>query len=193
MQDFERWLGEGDLTSDGRTDEIVTIVLNTPEAIGDLMDCLESQNPVVRAHTADALEKIGREKPEIFLPFIHRLLIAAEKDPLDTVQWHLAMLFGHLVLFEELIDPLTAALIEDLNKGGGFTKSWAMASLCVIGRLYPDYQGRIVGEISRFQTSSMPSVRKRAEKAMEILLKGGTIPENWVKNPAVQAKLALDE
>ena len=151
MNDFERWLAEGDLTSDGRANEIVDIVLESPIYIADLLACLQSENPVVRGHAADVIEKIGREKPEIYLPHIHRLIKSAEEDPVDMVQWHLAMLFGHLALFEDYLDPLLATLNEQLQKGGAFVKTWAMASLCMIARLYPGYQARIVGEISKLK------------------------------------------
>ena len=189
MNHFERWLAEGDLTSDGRADEIAAVVLQKPEEIEALIACLDSENPNVKGHAADALEKIGRHKPEIFLPFIHRLFKATEEDPVDMVQWHLAMLLGYLALFEELVEPILAALTQDLNKGGGFTKSWAMVSLCVIARLYPDHQARILGEISKYKTSSMPAVRKRAENVIEILVEDRPLPEDWVKCPAIQAKL----
>ena len=191
MNDFTRWLAEGDLTSDGRSNEVVEIVLKSPAQIDNLIACLASDNPVVRGHAADAMEKIGREKPEIFLPYAHRLLTAAEEDPVDMVQWHLAMLFGHLTLFEELIDPMLAALIELLHKDNAYAKTWAMTSLCIIARLYTEYQARIVGEISNYKSIDMPSVRNRAEKSLEIILKGRPFPEKWVKNPAIQAQLNL--
>lgn len=189
MDDFTRWLAEGDLTSDGRADEIVAIVLKSPGFIKDLVAGLGSDNSVIRGNAADAVEKIGREAPELLLPFMHRLLQAAQEDPLDKVQWHLAMLFGYMALFEELIDPIFAALTHDLDQGGGFTKSWAMTSLCIIACLYPDYQACVVGAVSKYKTSSMPSVRSRAEKVLETLLEGQPVPENWVKCPAIQAKL----
>jgi len=123
MNSFERWLAEGDLTKDGQSDEVVEVVLKTPSRIEDLIACLNVENPVVRGHTADAIEKICREKPEIFLPYIHRLLRAAKEDSLDSVQFHLAMTFGHLALFEELVDPILAALIDLLHAKGAFTQS----------------------------------------------------------------------
>jgi hypothetical protein len=191
MNHFESWLAEGDLTSDGRADEIAAIVLQNPEELEALIACLDSENPNVRGHAADAMEKIGRQKPELFLPFIHRLLKATEKDPVDMVQWHLAMLLGYMALFKEHIDPILAALIQDLNVGGGYTKSWAMVSLGIIARLFPDRQALILDAVSKFKTSSMPAVRKRAEIVLGTLLEGKSLPEDWVKCPAIQAKLSL--
>ncbi len=191
MNDFADWLAEGDLTSDGRSDEVVDIVLKSPSFVEDLIKCLDSQNPVVRGHAADAIEKISREKPEIFLPHIHRLLLAAKKDPVDMVQFHLAMSFGHLALFAELVDHLLAALVDLLQAEGAFTKTWAIASLGIIARLYPNYQARIVGEISKLTEARQSSVRKRAEMSLKCLLEEEPFPENWVKSPAIQAKMSL--
>jgi len=101
------------------------------------------------------------------------------------------MLFGHLAVFEELVDPILAALIKLLAAEGAYYTAWAMSSLVIYARLYPYYQARILGKISKYQQGEKPSVRNRAKKALKILLEDKLIPENWVKNAAVQAKLRL--
>ena len=129
MNKIRKWLAEGDLTSDGHANDVVQIINNNPEKIDDLLACLENPDKVVRGHAADAIEKIGREKPEIYLPHMHILLERAIQDHLSMVQWHLAMLFGHLAIYEALIDPIISVLLNLLTLESAMTVTWSMASL----------------------------------------------------------------
>ena len=88
--DIEKWLAEGDPTNDGRSDEVVSLVKNIPAAFEDVYACLQSPKP--RGHAADALEKIGRDRPDLFLPYIDQILLLIKEDTVPMVQWHSAML-----------------------------------------------------------------------------------------------------
>lgn len=189
MNKIRKWLAEGDLTSDGRANDVVQIIYDNPEKIDDLLVCLEDTNEVIRGHAADAIEKIGREKPEIYLPHMHILLERAIQDDLPMVQWHLAMLFGHLAIYEALIDPIISVLLDLLTSLSAMTVTWSMASLCIIAKLHPDYSPRVLGEISQFEESTKVSIKSRSREIKQILLEDKSIPKHWVKSPAVQAKL----
>lgn len=189
MNIFERWLAEGDLTSDGKSNEATAVILNNPIRVEQLVECFDSSDPIVRGHAANAAEKIAREKPEIFLPYMHILFKTAVQDPIGSVKQHLAMLFGHTAIFEELVNPSLMTLSTLLENQHAFTKIWAISSLCIIAALYPKYQPRVLGEIVQFEDSSKNSVCIRAQKAREILTEDSDFPEGWVKNLAIQAKI----
>ena len=189
MNKIRKWLAEGDLTSDGRANDVVQIINNNPEKIDDLLACLEDPDKVVRGHAADAMEKVGREKPEIYLPHMHILLEIAIQDDLPMVQWHLAMLFGHLAIYEALIDPIISVLLDLLTSVSAMTVTWSMASLCIIAKLHPDYSARVLGEILQFEESTKVSIKSRSREIKQILLEDKPIPKHWVKSPAIQAKL----
>ena len=176
MNVFARWLAEGDLTSDGKANEVADVILDNPVRVEQLLDCFESDDPVVRGHAADAAEKIAREKPEILLPYMHILFKTAVEDPIGMVKQHLAMLFGHTSIFEEWVDTSVTTLFKLLEDQHAFTKVWAISSLCIIAKLYPKYQPRILGEIVQLDESSKKSVRTRVQKAREILTGGADLP-----------------
>lgn len=189
MNVLARWLAEGDLDSEGRVDEVTDIVLENPVRIEELLECFNSENPVVRGHAADAAEKIGREKPEIFLPYMHILFRTALEDSVGLVKQHLAILFGHTVVFSELVDPNVAALFKLLDSQHNSTKIWAITSLCIVAKLYPEYKPRVLGEISQLEESPKKPVRVRARKALEILTEDADLPDGWVKSLPVQAMI----
>jgi hypothetical protein len=188
--DIEKWLAEGDLTNDGRADEIVALVSDTPDIFEDVFACLGSPNPVVRGHTADALEKIGRDQPALFLPHVDEILSILEKDTVPMVQWHLAMLLGHLALYPRYRERFVAALIPLAERGKSFTRSWAITSLAILARLEPELQPQAVSAISASARSGTAAMRKRAEKALAVLLEDADFPKGWVKSAEVRRMLA---
>jgi hypothetical protein len=188
--DIEKWLAEGDLTNDGRADEVVALVSNAPAVLEDVIACLGSPNPVVRGHAADALEKIGRDQPALFLPHVDEILRILEKDPVPMVQWHLAMLLGHLALYPQYRQRFTEALIPLVERGKSFTRSWAVTSLALLARLEPELQPQAVSAISAGTQLGSAAMRKRAEKALAVLLEGADFPKGWVKSAEVRRMLA---
>jgi HEAT repeat protein len=116
MNQLLQWLSEGDLRSDGLSNEIVKIVMQEPDLIDDLIEGLDHSDEVVRGHTADALEKIGRSRPDLLEGYIPKLLDCIQTDSVAMVKMHLAMIIGHLVVYEERADefvPALLALIHD--------------------------------------------------------------------------------
>lgn len=187
--DIEKWLAEGDLTNDGRADEVVSLVKELPAAFEDVFCCLQSPNPIVRGHAADALEKIGRDRPDLFLPHIDQILRTIKIDTVPMVQWHLAMLLGHLAVYPQYHQRLAEALIPLVAHGKSFTQSWAITSLAILARLSPNLQTEAVQAISDCQRSGSAALRKRAERALAALVQGGPFIKGWVKSPAVQRLL----
>jgi HEAT repeat protein len=190
MNDIERWLAEGSLNSDGRANEVVDLVMAQPDVLDDVLACLESANPVVRGHAADALEKIGRERPADFLLHITSLEKLALRDPVPMVKWHLAMLFGHLSIYPEHVPSLKETLLILLRDRHLFVQSWAITSLAIIARLYPDHYTEILNAIAPLAQSGSAARRKRAGKALVALTGPADFPKGWVKSRYVQDKLA---
>ncbi len=138
--DIEKWLAEGDLTNDGRANDVVDLVAENPDTFEDVFECLRSENPIVRGHAADAVEKIGRVSPEFFLPHVDEIITLLEEDHVPMLQWHLAMLLGHLAVFPQYPTLFVPVLIDLLDEDQLFTQSWAVTSLAIIARVAPEFQ-----------------------------------------------------
>jgi HEAT repeat protein len=77
-------------------DEAAAFVLHKPALMDELYCGLEDPEDVVRGRTADALEKVARERPDLLRAQIDGLIKTVESDPIPMVRWHIAMIFGHL-------------------------------------------------------------------------------------------------
>lgn len=190
MNQLLDWLSGGDARSDGEANQVAALVLQNPVAFEDLYACLSAADEVVRGRAADALEKVARLRPDLLrerLPELERLL---KRDPAIPVRFHLAMLLGHLAGDEALVGRLTASLLAALDDDSPFVRSWAIASLACIGRLYPAHNSTITGAIAARQRDPSAAVRTRVRKALAALTNPGVpFPAGWVKSERLRHKV----
>jgi hypothetical protein len=146
---------------------------------------------VVRGRVADALEKLARVRPDLLADRLPELKRIAEQDEVSMVRFHLVMLIGHLACDEDQVGEITLALLAALKDPGAFVKSWAIASLCIVGRVYPSQQASIAAEIAGLLGDPSIAVRTRARKALELLTNESLpFPLGWVKNEQLKHRVS---
>ena len=177
------WLSGGDLRSDGMANEAAEFVLKNPEIFDELFEGLSVSDDVVRGRAADALEKVSRRRPDLLVEHLPALIEVAEADHVPMVKMHLAMIFGQLAMYKERRGELIAILLALLDNRSVFTRSWAVASLCILARMYPEESPRILESIEPIQRDPSIAMRTRARKAIEILTDKNTFfPKGWIKS-----------
>jgi len=187
MSQILEWLSGGDLRSDGMADEVASAVLKSPELFDDLYAGLSEIDDVIRGRTSDALEKISRQRPDLIVDHLPELVALSSSDQVPMVKMHLGMIFGHLAHYEQHIDTLRSALFDLLDDESVFAKSWAIVSLCIIGRLYPQESQRIVNRISQLQRDNSVAIRSRVRKALDILTNpSAPFPKGWIKSDQIR-------
>jgi HEAT repeat protein len=188
---LRQWLGGGDLRSDGHANEVASFVEGHPEALEDLLAGLSDSSDVIRGRVADALEKVGRHHPDWVVPYLDSLIKTAGADPLPMVRWHLAMLLGHLAVYRDQVQAITGILQELLRDPSAFVRSWAVTSLCTIGRLYPERANGLLGDVAALHGDPSAAVRHRANRALRLLLDPSLpVPAGGIKSSRVNARLS---
>jgi len=183
MNQILEWLTGGDLRSDGMSNEVVTFVLDNIEVFDELFAGLSEPDDVVRGRTADALEKIARSRPEMFVRRLPELIEILMEDQLPMVRWHIAMTLGHLACYEERVDEISLALLDLLNDPSVFVRSWAIVSLCIIGRKYPRMRELIVGKVAPLRNDGSIAIRSKVRSALVILTNESVpFPDGWIKS-----------
>lgn len=129
MNQILTWLSGSDLRSDGMANEAAQFVLDNPQVFEDLFSGLSEPDDVIRGRTADALEKVSRDRPDLLIDHLQEMVDLAKTDPVPMVKMHLAMIFGHLAVYEESLELLISALFDLLADESVFTRSWAITSL----------------------------------------------------------------
>jgi HEAT repeat protein len=181
------WLSGGDLRSDGMANEAAQVVLENPRIFGDLLAGLDETDDVVRARTADVLEKVARERPDLLIGHLQQMIDLAGTEEVPAVKMHLAMIFGHLEVYEEMLEQLILVLYYLLEDDSVFTRSWAIASLCIIARKYPGENQRILKQLSQLQSDPSVAIRSRIAKAVVLLTNPEKeFPKGWIKSVHLQ-------
>jgi hypothetical protein len=183
MNQILTWLSGGDLRSDGMANEAAKFVIDNPQIFEDLYLGLFEVDDVIRGRTADALEKVARERPDLLIEHLPELVNLSATDHVSMVKMHLAMIFGHLAIYPGSVGQLTLALFDLLEDESVFTKSWAIASLCIIGRKYPQECQELVNRLSQLQGDHSIAIRSRVQKALIILTEPHSqFPMGWIKS-----------
>jgi hypothetical protein len=167
--------------------EAADFVLSNPAVFDELFEGLTVPDDVVRGRTADALEKIARTWPDPFRARIPKLIQIAKRDDVAMVKMHIAMLFGHLAIYEDKIDKLYDALLELLQAESVFARSWAIVSLCIIARKYPEKSDSIVNRLVQFKNDESAAIRSRVKHALHLLTnRSASFPKGWIKSEHLQ-------
>lgn len=96
MNDFEERLKGGHPNSLGNTVEVVQEVLVDNERFDELFQCYFSDDEVVRLRVSNAMKRICKDKFELLLPYIDRLLNEVANIDQASTQWTLSQLFLQL-------------------------------------------------------------------------------------------------
>jgi HEAT repeat protein len=162
--------------------EVVKVVLENPDMFDELFTGLSDSDDVIRGRAADALEKICRSRPDLFVDRLSELFQIVRRERVVMARFHIAMILGHLALYGDLADDIAEVLLELLNDKSAFVRSWAIVGLCIVGRKYPTSAGEIVTRISWLKQDASAAVRSRARKAVNLLIdENAPFPKGWIK------------
>lgn len=187
MNQLLEWLAGGNLRSDGQASEVADLVLQNPQLFDDLYEGLFVEDDVVRGRTAHALERISRSKPERLAAHMQQLIGVAKSDPVPMVRFHLAMLFGNLLVYEDQVETIKTVLLEMLGDESAFTRNWVISSLCILGRKYPREREVILQALSPYLSDASIAIRSRTEKALALLTdERQPFPPGWIKSEYLQ-------
>ena len=187
MNEIIVMLSGGGLISDGRANEAADRVLANPELFDRLVEGLFESDVVIRARTAHALERISRTHPEMLQELLSKFIEMASNDPVPMVRWHIAMIFGNMLLSVETVEEIIPVLFRMLEDPSVFVKSWALVSLTILGRQHKSMRKRIADHIRPLLKDRSIAIRSKAIKAVKILENGAEcIPTGWIKRRHVE-------
>ncbi len=187
MNQVLTWLSGGDLRSDGMANEVADFILENPTAFEDLFAGMSEEDAVVRGRAADAIEKVSRKRPDLLRDHVLEIRRIAQHEKVPLVNMHLAMIFGHLAVYPELVEQLLPALIFLLDDKSVFTRSWAIVSLCIMARKYPQVCQDVLGNLTPLQQDGSIAIRSRIKKAINLLTDPeAEFPKGWIKSEHLQ-------
>lgn len=165
----------GDPGSLRNVDLVVGAASGQPERLAELVECVFSEDVIVRMRASDALEKVCRARPGLVQPFVPRLLTEMSRIDQASVQWHLAQILTEVQLDERQRAEAIAILERNLDTSGDWiVTNLSLQALATFARTSPEVRARLTGRLHRYERSRYKSVASRARK---LLAEFGAGPE----------------
>lgn len=171
-------LAGGDRRSIGHSNQVVARVLEKPESFPELIECLWSDDPVVRMRAADAAEKVSLKRPDLLKPFKAELLGLADETTQAEVRWHLALMIPRLPLTRADRERAIARLRDFLNDRSSIVKTFALQGLVELSQgesnRRAEMQAEIMDLLQQFCSKGTPAMKARSRKLLKQLQKPGS-------------------
>ena len=169
---FMNILKGGHPNSLGKTVEVVETVLTNPERFEELFQCYSSDDEVVRFRTSNAMKRICKERKELLIPHIDRILEELPEINQASAQWTLAQLSNML---DSDMTKQQVEKAKDILKGNLINSSdWIVLNLTmeVLAKWSEkDYilSKWLIPHLKRLSQDERKSVSKRAQKYLRVL------------------------
>src|SRR5215472_1605911 len=160
-------LGGGDRRYIGRSNEVVKLVLRTPRRFAELIQCLWSEDPIVRMRAADAAEKASGPKPELLRHHKAELLgLLAEAEQIE-LRWHLAQMIPRLQLTQAERERALGALQLYLKDQSSIVRTFALQALADLSRSDAGLRSRVRGILEESMATGSAAMKARTRKLLK--------------------------
>jgi len=161
----------GDRRSIGNVDEVVTAVQKKPDLFKDLVGGLFDEDPVVRMRTADAMEKLSLENPQLLYPYKAELIGLARRTQQQELRWHAAQMIPRLKLTAKEEATVTEIFFDYLNDRSKIVVTFAMQALSDLALKKGAASDRVIRAIEKLSRTGSPAIQSRGKKLIEKLNK----------------------
>ncbi len=164
--DILELLKGGDGRSIGRADEVATAVLKNLALFPALMKGWWSRDPLVRMRTADATEKVTRNKPPLLGRYKRELLGLMAEAKQQELRWHLAAMVPRLSLDAKERRVVSSLLRSYLEEDSSMVKTSALQALADLAAYEPSMQPEVIDLLRQSARSGTPAMRARSRKLL---------------------------
>jgi hypothetical protein len=153
----------------GRSYEVVKLVSRTPRRFAELIQCMWSDDPIVRMRAADAAEKVSAVRPELLKSHKAELLgLLAEAKQIE-LRWHLAQMIPRLPLNETETRRAVEALQLYLEDRSSIVRTFALQALADLSQSNAALRSRLSKILERSVAAGSAAMRARARKLLKEL------------------------
>lgn len=164
---FSRTLQGGDRRSIGKSNQVVSRILQQPQRLAELIECLWSDDPVIRMRAADAAEKVSVQKPDLLRPFKAELLGLADETTQAEVRWHLALMLPRLPLRRLERERTMVRLRSYLDDRSSIVKTFAIQGLAELAKGNVTLEGEMTELLERVCRTGTPAMKARSRKLLK--------------------------
>jgi HEAT repeat protein len=161
-------LAGGDRRSIGESDAVVATVLTTGTGVSEIIEGLDSADPVIRMRCGDVLEKLSRRNPGCLLPHRARLLALAKTTAEQELRWHLAQMLPRLPMTARQRRDVAAVLQRYLTDPSRIVRVSALQATVDLAGDDARLRAMAAVQVKAALSAGSPSEKARARKLVRI-------------------------
>jgi len=161
-----RKLEGGDRRSIGRSNEVVADVAANPTLFRAVFSGLQSDDEVLRARAADAVEKITARHPEYLRRYKTQLIGPLARVNQKEVRWHVAQLLPRVQWNESEMQRVLGILMNYLNDTSSIVKTFAMQALADLAHRNPELIPQVLTHVQELTAIGTPAMKARGRKIL---------------------------
>ena len=155
-----------DRRSIGRSNEVVAEVAANPKLFVALFSGLKSDDPVLRARTADAVEKITARRPEYLRRYKTQLIGPIASVIQKELRWHVAQMLPRVQWNESERKRVLEILLNYLNDTSSIVRTFAMQALADMAHKNPELKPRVLARLQELTRVGTPAMKARGRKLL---------------------------
>ena len=160
-------LKSGDRRSIGRSNQVVKLVSRAPTRFDELIQCLWSDEPIIRMRAADAAEKVSAIQPELLKPYKTELLsLLAEAEQIE-LRWHLVQMISRLPLTREEMRRAAQTLQLYLEDRSSIVRTFALQALAHLSQGEAELRPRVREILQESVVHGTAAMKARARKLLK--------------------------
>lgn len=158
-----------DRRSIGRSNEVVADVIANPTLFIDLFTGLQSDDAVLRARVADAVEKITARHPEYLHRYKAQLIGPLARVNQKEVRWHVAQMLPRVPWNDSERKRVLEILMEYLSDNSSIVKTCTMQALADLARENPESIPQVLPHLQKLTVIGTPAMKARGRKILGAL------------------------
>jgi hypothetical protein len=161
---LKQMLQGGDRRSLGKANQVAAQILEDSDQLLDLIECLWSDDPVVRMRAADAAEKVSVRRPDLLQPFKKELLGLADEAEQAELRWHLALMLPRLSLTKIERERARSTLWRYLEDRSSIVKTCVLQGLAELSKGNAEQEAEMLSLLEQVQRTGTPAMKARSRK-----------------------------
>ena len=159
----------GDLRSIGRADEVAAHIEKNSTLFEKIFPGLYDTDPVVKARSADVIEKATLNKPELLSNHKQDIISILQDETQQEVCWHIAQIIPRLKVTPAMEKEIIAGLNKYLSHKSKIVRVCALEALTDLAQKNPVIVKAVINKIRFHVKTGSPAIQARGRKLLKRL------------------------
>ncbi len=159
----------GNIRSIGRSNEIAADIEENPTLIEKVFPGLYGRDPVLKARSADVIEKATRNKPELLLKHKKEIISILKDESQQEVCWHIAQMIPRLKYTLEEEKEIIDGLNKYLSHKSKIVRVFALVALTDFAEKNQAIVKKVINTIRLHVETGSPAIQARGRKLLKRL------------------------